>query len=375
MNFKFCTLMLPILVGLPFASVAASTSSENEDVPTTTMKSHTTENTLDDDVTYDGPLTIKLGTRVDYQRVYQKSDLLDEQSGFKGNNLMISIQGNITNKFSYRFRQRISQTKTNNNFFDGTDYMWLQYNFNNRWDIRAGKVAIEYGSTEYQRDPSEQYVFSDYWNYPACYLFGVNVGYNLTDNDRFVFQAAESSFRSKENSDLYAYALSWYGNHNWFHTMYSLNLTEYRNGNYICYVSLGNQFDLGQVTVNVDYQNRFTDSGNVFKDMTLRGEVMFRPSDYLNVIGFAVYSSNKTHDLGVGYLPYGSELTRFGGILEFSPIPKIDKYLKIHAGYSYGTGHEGIKDAVPEQNRHLITTGVQWEMDIVSLAKKIWKKN
>lgn len=372
MNTALRKLLLPFVVGLPLA-VTAAPESNALTAETTTEESTEFSETSKDVVKYTGPLNIKLGTRVDYNRVYQKDDLMEDQSGFKGNNLMISIQGNITEKFSYRFRQRISSTKSNASFFDGTDYMWLQYNFNNRWDIRAGRVAVEYGSAEYQRDPSDQYVFSDYWNYPACYLFGVNVGYNLTANDRLVFQAAESSFRTKENGDLFAYALSWYGNHDFFHTMYTLNMTEYSNGNYIWYISLGNQFDLGKVTVNFDYMNRFTDSGSFWKDCTLRGEVMFRPSDYFNVIGLAVYSSNKTHDLGSGYMPYGTELTRFGGVLEFSPIPKIDKHLKLHAGYSYCVGHEGVKNQVPDQNRHLITCGVQWEMDIVDLAKKIFK--
>ncbi len=361
-------LLLPLAVTIPFSTAIATTENTFKSTPSTVASSATSAK---EEVKYDGPMTIKLGTRIDYQRDYQKSELQKENSGFKGNNLMISIQGNITERFSYRFRQRINQTKTDQKFFDGTDYMWLQYAINNRWDVRAGKVAIEFGSTEYQRDPSEQYVFTDFWNYPACYLFGLNVGYNVTQNDRLVLQAAESPFRSKENP-VYSYALSWYGNHGRFHTMYTANVQEYRRGKFIYYIGLGNQFDLGNVLLNFDYMNRFNEEGSFWKDFSVRGEIMWRPSSYINLIGFGTYTSNQTHDLGPAYVPFGTELSRFGGIVEFSPIPKIDKMLKLHAGYSYCTGDLG-NDVNRSQDRHFITFGVQWEMDVVALAKKILK--
>ena len=366
MNKNLRALLLPLAVSIPFSSAIASTTDFNSSSASSMMGK--------DDFKYSGPMVIKLGTRVDYQRDYQKSELIDANSGFKGNNLMISIQGNITERFSYRYRQRIHQKKNTNNFFDGTDYMWLQYNFNDRWDVRAGRVAIEHGSAEYQRDPSEQYILSDFYNYPACYLFGLNVGFNATPNDRLVAQAAESSFRTNENTNLYSYALSWYGNHNWFHTMYSANMTEYRKGKFVYYLSLGNQFNLSDnVLLNIDYQNRFTDEGDFWKDCTVRGELMVRPNEYWNIIGLGVYSSNQSHDLGPLYLTYGTELTRVGGIVEFMPIPKVDKLLKVHAGYSYCWGNQNASRETPSQNRHLLTIGVQWEMDVVGLAKKMLK--
>ena len=327
-----------------------------------------------EDIEYDGPLTIKLGTRLDYQREYQKSDAVDDRSGFKGHNLMISIQGNITNRFSFRYRQRISESKRQSNFFDGTDFMYLKYRFNKRWDVTAGKNAIEFGSAEYQRDPSEQYFLSDYWNYPPCYKFAFNLGCNVGENDRLVLQAAESSFKTKEN-DVYAYALSWYGNHKWFHTMYSANMMEYVDGKYLYYISLGHTLEFGKVRVNVDYMNRFTGKEQFFEDCTVRGEVMYRPNDNFNFVALGFYSNNQSHDLGALYLAKGTELTHWGGVVEYSPIPEKDKTLKLHAAYSYYYGQQGMKEAALDLNRHFLSVGVQWEMDIVALAKKIWKKN
>ena len=364
MTFNLRNLVLPFVLGIPTNALLAA------HLPASDVASASSAR----EVKYNGPLSIILGTRVDYQREYQKSEFLDEPSGFKGNNLMINIQGNITERFSYRYRQRISQTKSHSSFFDGTDFMWLQYNFNDRWDIRAGKVAHEFGNSEYQRDPSEQYVLSDFWNYPPCYKFGINLGYNLSANDRVVLQAAESSFRTKDN-DTYMYSLSWYGHHNWFHNMYSVNVSEYRRGKFLYYLSFGNTIKLNKVQLNFDYMNRFSDKGSFWKDCTVRGEVMVRPNAHFNIIGLASYSTNQTHDVGPLYLPYGSEITRFGGFVEYSPIPSQDKTLKIHAGYSYGYGKEGVNREVPSLHRHLMSVGVQWEMDIVALAKKIFNKD
>ena len=357
-NLRFLLLLLAL--GTPVANVLALGTGSAE--------------SSSDDIKYDGPLTIKLGTRVDYQREYQKSDAVDDRSGFKGNNLMISIQGNITNRFSFRYRQRISESKRQSNFFDGTDFMYLMYRFNKHWDVTAGKNAIEFGNAEYQRNPSDQYVLSEFWNYPPCYKFAFNLGYNVGENDRLVLQASESSFKTKDN-DLYAYALSWYGNHKWFHTMYSANMMEYVDGKYVYMINLGHTLDFGKVRVNVDYMNRFTDTDQFIDDCTVRGEVMYRPNDKFNFIGLGVYTQNKSNDFGELYVKKGTELTHWGGVVEYSPIPDKDKTLKVHAMYCYYYGHRGVKNEVPDLNRHLLSVGVQWEMDIVALAKKIWKKN
>ena len=354
------------LVGtfLPMSDAVASTVLDNQPV----------ESVASDEVKYEGPLLIKLGTRVDYNREYQKSDLVEGTSGFKGNNLMISIQGNITNRFSFRFRQRISELKHTNSFFDGTDFMYLKYCFNNKWDVTAGKLAVEFGNAEYQREPSEQYILSEYWRNLPCYKFGLNVGFNATENDRMVMQVAESPFKTKEN-DLYAYAVSWYGNHSWFHTMYSVNMIEYQRGKYVYNLCFGNQLQFDKVKVNFDYMNRITDKHQFFKDITVRGEVMVQPNKHLNFIAMAIYNGNKTHEFGDFYLKKGTELTHFGGFVEYSPIPDKDKSLKIHAGYNYYFGQDGYKNGEPALNRHLVSLGVQWEMNIVALAKKIWDRN
>ena len=354
-----------ILVGglCPYSVVSAFTTTENE----------LDENTGKNDVEYTGPLAIKLGTRVDYVREYQQTDAVDEACGFKGNNLMISIQGNITNRISFRYRQRISQLKYTDSFFDGTDFMFLKYAFNNRWDITGGKVAIEFGSAEYQRDPSEQYILSDHWNNMSCYKFGVNLGFNASENDRLVAQVAESPFKRK-GLDLYAYALSWYGNHNWFHTMYSANLMEYQKGKFVYVLSLGNRLEFDKFAVNFDYMNRPTGKHDFFKDCTVRGELMVYPNKHFNVVGIALYNTNKTHDFQELYMKKGTELTHFGGVVEYLPIPDKDKTLKIHAAYNYYYGQVGVKNEAPSLNRHMFTIGAQWEMDIVALAKKIWNK-
>lgn len=327
-----------------------------------------------DKVAYTGPLTIKLGARVDYQREYQKSDLVGENSGFKGNNVMISIQGNLNDHFSYRFRQRIHQLKHTENFFDGTDFMYLKYAMNNKFDITAGKNAIELGSAEYQRDPSEQYFLSEYMYYMPFYKFAVNLGYNVTENDRVVFQVSESPFRTTD-TEFTAFAFSWYGNHGCYHPVYSVNAYEYRRGKFLYGLNTGHQFIFDKFRVNVDYMQRVTGKRRLLDDFSIRGEVMVQANEHFNVKGIAIYDKNENHNFGPLYMAKGTELGRFGGVVEYTPLPEQYNTLKVHAAYSYTCGHRGIKNQVPDMNRHYMVVGVQWEMDIVDLAKKIWNKH
>lgn len=326
-----------------------------------------------EEVEYTGPLTIKLGARVDYQREYQKSDFLGENSGFKGNNVMISIQGNLNNHFSYRFRQRLHQLKHTENFFDGTDFMYLNYALNNKFDITAGKNAIELGSAEYQRNPSDQYIFSEFYYYMPFYKFAVNLGYNVTTNDRLVLQASESPFRTKE-TDFMAYSFSWYGNHGCYQPIYSFNAYEYRRGKFMYGLSTGHQFIFDKFRIHVDYMQRIAEKQNIFDDFSVRGELMVQANDYFNIKGICAYDKNVCHDFGPLYMVKGTEITRLGGVLEYTPLPEQYKTLRVHASYSYTFGQRGFEGQVPDMNRHLMVVGVQWEMDIVDLAKKIINK-
>ena len=322
-----------------------------------------------------GPVNIELAARVDYQRDYRQSESIKDNSGFKGKYLILTLNGNITDRFSYSFRQRLNELHHKNSFFDGTDAMWLKYRFNNQWDITAGKMALAFGSYEYQRDPMEMYFASEFWNTIPCYKFAVSLGYNVSDRDRLVAQFSESPFR-KEGKDLYGYTLAWYGNHDWFKTVYSANALEYQPGHYIYYLCLGHRLEFGKMALELDYMNRASGNhGFFFKDYSLTGELSVQPSEKWNVFAKGSYNRNSTEDPADECIWAGTNAKQVGGGVEFFPLPNGNKSIRIHAAYSYGFGNNSNPNGAILKDQHLMSVGMLWRMDMVDLVRKVFKTN
>ena len=246
-----------------------------------------------------GPVNIEIGARVDYQRDYRQGDAFDDNCGFKGKYLMFLVTGNINEKFSYVYKQRLNEIHKNANFFDGTDQLKLMYRFNKKWDITAVKMSMAFGSYEYQYDPMDMYMYSEWGNSIPCYKFGASLGWNAGANDRFELQFHESPF-DKRHMDLYAYSLAWYGTHKALKTVYTANVLEYQPGEFIYYLGLGHHLDLGNFAVEFEYLNRATKNhAFFFKDYSIVGQVAYRPTDRWNVYAKATYGYNNTGDVAL----------------------------------------------------------------------------
>ena len=117
---------------------------------------------------------------------------------------------------------------------------------------------IGIGGFEYDLAPIDVYFFSGFCSNVTSYAFGGSVGYALSGNDQLTAQMCESPF-STAYDDIYAYNLLWQGKHGCWSTLYSLNMVEYMPGKFVNYIALGNQFNLGDVTLTLDLMNRATE--------------------------------------------------------------------------------------------------------------------
>ena len=70
-------------------------------------------------------LKLDIEARVDYSQEYQTGAKLNEASGFKGRYLNIRLDGNLTDKVSYSYRQRLNKPNKDASFFDATDWITL----------------------------------------------------------------------------------------------------------------------------------------------------------------------------------------------------------------------------------------------------------
>lgn len=362
MKSKFSMLLTFFLVFV-FTNAQYITASENVDDESLTVE--------EEDLS--GPLNISLSARVDYQRDYRNGDAFEDNCGFKGKYLMLDVSGNITEKFSYVYRQRLNAIHRNANFFDGTDQLKLQYRFNKRWDITAGKMSMTFGSAEYQYDPLEMYMYSEWGGSIPCYRFGVSLGCNITPSDRVVLQFHESPF-DKRHMNLYACTFAWYGSHNWFKTVYSANVLEYMPGEFIYYLGLGHQLDFKNVVIDFEYFNRATNRHTFFfKDFTIAGQVAWHPANRWNIYGKATYELNNTGDFADECVADGTDIAQVGAGVEFFPIKHYND-LRIHAAYGYSFGKNGNIESDLQDDCHFVSVGLLWKMDIVKLAKDIWNK-
>ena len=318
-------------------------------------------------------VNLQAEVRFDYQREYLDGDALKANSGFKGRYMNLILSGDINEHFSYSYRQRLNKAHADQSFFDATDWVYLTYKANEHWSFSGGKQVVGIGGYEYDRAPIDLYFCSEYWNNVPCYQFGVSTTYTTGDGkDSFMAQICESPF-NYNNEDLYAFNLMWYGSHEWFNTIWSVNMQEYTSGKYIYYIALGNEFKMGNAKLQLDFMNRATDNQAFFlKDCSLMGELSYMVNDKLNVYGKVTYDVNNANRPGDFCVMPGTELTRIGAGLEYYPL-KGNRNLRFHAFGCYTTGDNGNVAGTLLNDQAIFDVGVKWKIDLLSLTNQIFK--
>ncbi|MDE6515725.1 MAG: OprO/OprP family phosphate-selective porin [Bacteroidales bacterium] len=297
------------------------------------------------------PISIKFDVRADWEYHHYGEDGPDDESGFAGKFLNFILDGNINDQYSYHFRYRFNKLNTMQDFFEATDWAYLNYDINKNWRLSAGKQVIAIGGYEYDKAPIDVYFYSDFCNYlPACYEFGISGQYTTNDGrNTILFQISNSPFTSKSIrfEGLYAYNLMWYGNYGVFNSMYSVNLIEYKPNRYINYIALGNQFNAGPVCIELDYTNRYGGGKNFFNDFTVVGKVNYSIHNRVNIFAKGGFDYNNAQDPAVMDLMPGQKLEDL--FWDLAVLPGT------HYGF-YGAGVEFF----PMRNSHNVRLHAYW---------------
>ncbi len=322
-------------------------------------------------------VNLKAAVRVDFIQDYWDSNLNKPTSGFKGKYLTIALDGYISKHFYYAYRQRLNRAPKDESFFDATDFAYISYRPNKHWDFSMGKQVVGIGGYEYDRAPIDLYFCSEYWNNIACYQLGASIAYNIGDgSDRLMAQVCESPYTVNHKDFLFAYNLMWYGHHDWFNSIYSLNAIEYETGKYIYYATLGNQFTFDNFRIQLDYMHRFAEGQkNFFDDISVMGELSYMIKNKVNVFGKASYDVNRSNVGGDFSVMPGTDLTRVGAGVEYYPLKNGRQDLRVFGYYSYSWGINGNPAGAIQNKQHLFGVGVKWQIDIISLTRKIFKGN
>ena len=261
---------------------------------------------------------LNLQTRASYVNDRIGSEVQHDASGMKGDYLFLSLYGNINDRLSYSWRQRVNSKITRNDIFEATDWMYIDYKLTKNWAISAGKQVIMVGSWEYDRNPIDIYTPSEYWNNVAPFKFGASIAYTTTSGkDRFLAQASESMYNEPTHHDLMGYSLYWAGKHGILSTQYSVNLMEYAPSRYISFIGLGNRLDVNKSGVEVD------------KSVT-----------------------------------NGTELTTYGGGLEYYPM-KGKPDLRVNLSIAHTTGTNTNPAGTNVDNKTMVKVGVAAKLHLL----------
>ena len=323
-------------------------------------------------------LKLGLEARVDYTRQTIDGHHINDESGFKGKFINLLISGDLGHGLSYAYRQRLNKAHKDQSFFDATDYLYLSYTtLNDRWTLSAGKQVLGIGGYEYDMAPIDAYFYSEFCSTIGCYQFGASVTHTLkSGNDSFMAQVTQSPFRAEHAKEMYAYNLMWMGRHGRLSTLYSLNAMEHAPGEYIYYIALGNEFRFGDCgKLQLDVMNRASKGEPFFfKDFSIMSELSFNLGQKVGVFGKATYDTNKSGVMADYCVMPGTDITRVGAGIEFYPLPKGNRSVRLHANYCYTFGVNGNAAApVLMDNQSLFSVGLKWKIDIASLTKKIVK--
>jgi hypothetical protein len=312
-------------------------------------------------------INLSADVRVDYQHLSWDGNTQDNNSGFEGKYFMLKVDGEITPGLTYSWRQRLNKMHSDSNFFDATDWIYIDW-AHKRFNFSAGKQIVAIGGWEYDRNPMDLYGTSVFWQNIGCYQLGASAGYHFTNNDYVMAQITQSPSHTTANRNMYAYNAIWYGNHGFYKSIWSANLVEYAKGDYISYIALGNKFSLDKWALELDFMNRASSTHGFFaKDCSLMAELSWRPNQAWNLQGKYTYDVNHTANNGdITVLP-GTELNMAGAGVEYFPLIKKRTSLRLHANCFYAWGKNANAGDFMQNKALYVSVGVKWHLNIFSI--------
>lgn len=316
-------------------------------------------------------INIDLQTRVSYLNDRIDNHIRHDASGFKGDYFLLGVSGQVTDRLTYSWRQRINQKKERSDRFDGTDWVYLDYKLDDHWSVAAGKQVAMVGGYEYDRNPVDIYVSSEFWNNIAPFQFGASATYTTTNGkNRFTAQVTQSLFNTPDNRDMLAYHLHWAGNYGWLNTLYSANMIEYVPGRFISYIALGNKFSVGKASLELDFMNRASSHQTIFfKDCSVMARLDYRPIPHLGLYGKLAYDVNRTNSQAdMSVLP-GTEMTAYGGGVEFFPT-KGKPDVRVSLGVSHSTGTNSNPSGTLNDNQTTVRLSFIAKLHLLSWKNK-----
>lgn len=217
-----------------------------------------------------------LNTHISYQERFnnqerfgsRQSDGSEEGGSFKGRQLRVEMLGNLNEHWSYRFRYRLNRPgeQQSDNFSNNIDIMTVNYKFNDRFTLSAGKLGVALGGYQYDDNPINVLEFCDWLNGIDGFHLGVhgayNVGknntlmlglYNTNNNDTKRYYSEEAGLKRSKHP--LAGSLYWIGNMcgGKLQTLWSYSLLSEVENKYSSLLMLGTRLNMPKWQLTLDY--------------------------------------------------------------------------------------------------------------------------
>jgi len=341
--------------------------------------------------------TLRLEARADFDYMSSRSSFPDttiDHFGFNGRYFNLLIGGNLGDKFSYFFRQRIVATSGTYRLFDNTDFLYLNFNPTPQWTVRLGKDAIAVGGFEYDAPPIDVLFSTTYWDNFYCFQLGVSGVYKTKDGrNMIVAQVANSPYiyygsgvgdgLGKEwKSGLMSYNILWSGIFGHFRTIYSINMFERQRGSFMGYIALGHKLTYDRWDIYLDLLHHSLAVDDWGKNFGVVSCVNFLVTKDLNLFAKAAYEQNHSATDILSYNATGGNLDclvaaghsymLYGLGLEWRP--SFYKDVRLHGFVACRRDSEsamisatGLSEVTNTLNANI---GITWNMNIHKILKE-----
>lgn len=348
-------------------------------------------------------VNVDLHMRAAFHANFPSAATDEDEASFRFDHVMIGIYGNVTDKLSYKYLQRLNKgTKAfeTENLSGTIDYAYIRYQIDPRFAVTGGRQALFVGGFEYNEYPIDVYDYSGVTNNITCYLTGVNLFYMPRSNQEIGIQVLNNRAGSMEEAfgripegikrpwaPLY-YSLAWNSHYcdNQLQLRYAATAGELVKGKWVFMISGGQQVDIGKFNAFLDilYHRSAIDHLGVIRRMardgegnawdgiaksveylTLVSEVNYRflPKWNIHLKGFydraSVYEEN-------GIFEEGNYLSSWGyqGGIEFFPMADRNMHLFLNAtGKTYKD--IAIKNMVTPKDQFRVSVGFVYRLPVL----------
>jgi len=278
---------------------------------------------------------------------------------FQGDYLNLHIMGQISDRLSFRIRQRLNKKIEDTNPFNATDFLWLKWQPSPKWSFTFGKQAIMLGGYEVDSAPIDVYYYGAFTsNLYQYYAFGVSAAFHPAPGQSIAIQFVPSPI-SPVTQNAYSYNLYWNGHilPHW-KTVWSYNLVEDMYARKMNYLVLGNKFELGALVVDLDLIDRASfHQKNFLSDWSVIVKAILTLGKWnlCTKVGFERNDAANVDANGISYdltLPAGNNYLYGGAGVEYFPLG--NENLRIHAAY-FRDNHDDLNN---------FDIGVTWRFNI-----------